>query len=263
MPDARHIPEAVKRAVRQHCKFGCAICGSPIWDYDHIDDFAEGGTHDPDNLILLCPNHHGEKTRGMLDRELVRSFRATPTNAKNEMSGVRTILRASDQSALILGETILTSRIAETGYFTGIWVNGHILLGYQIEDGRLLLDMTLTTRDGNVVFEVCGGEARVSTGVWDVNWVGNTLSVRSTDHQIDTLLTFGHKAIRVYKGLFVDRQGCGVEVLSEHRVALLCNMRPMSWFDGAHLDGGSVSFALLERNLEIEPPKGVVYLRGC
>jgi hypothetical protein len=58
----RSIPTDVARTVRQRCGFGCVVCGSAIYDYDHFDpEFKDARTHDPFGIILLCPNHHREK----------------------------------------------------------------------------------------------------------------------------------------------------------------------------------------------------------
>ena len=52
--------QAVKRRVVHDRGSACEICG---WDRDsvdlcHIVDRADGGSDDPENLVLLCPNHH-------------------------------------------------------------------------------------------------------------------------------------------------------------------------------------------------------------
>ena len=48
----------------------CAICGfDTITEVHHILPRTDGGTDDPDNLIVLCPNHHAMADRGMLTTE--------------------------------------------------------------------------------------------------------------------------------------------------------------------------------------------------
>lgn len=42
---ARSIPAQIKHSVRQRCGFGCVICGSPIYEYDHMLGFAEVDRH--------------------------------------------------------------------------------------------------------------------------------------------------------------------------------------------------------------------------
>lgn len=45
----------------------CTVCGfDEIVEVHHIIARYLGGTEDPENLILLCPNHHALADRGML-----------------------------------------------------------------------------------------------------------------------------------------------------------------------------------------------------
>lgn len=52
------IPAKIKRLVRQRCGFGCVICGSPIYEYDHIVNWSETHHHKAEELTLLCSKHH-------------------------------------------------------------------------------------------------------------------------------------------------------------------------------------------------------------
>lgn len=63
------IPPAVRRLVvrRQHGR--CAVPGcrlATFIDVHHLKPRADGGTHDPDNLCVLCAAHHGALHRGAL-----------------------------------------------------------------------------------------------------------------------------------------------------------------------------------------------------
>jgi hypothetical protein len=58
----RAIPEEVKRLVRQNSGFGCVLCGLSLYHYDHIDPpFKEAQAHRPEDICLLCPDHHERK----------------------------------------------------------------------------------------------------------------------------------------------------------------------------------------------------------
>jgi hypothetical protein len=76
---SRHIPEAIKREVRVRCGFGCAICGATIIEYEHFyPDFAEALVHSSDQIVLLCPNHHGLVTKGVLPKDQVVAASKAP-----------------------------------------------------------------------------------------------------------------------------------------------------------------------------------------
>lgn len=45
----------------------CIVCGfDEITEVHHIVPQSHGGTDEPDNLVLLCPNHHALADRGMI-----------------------------------------------------------------------------------------------------------------------------------------------------------------------------------------------------
>lgn len=50
--DRPAIPEPIKREVRQRCSFGCAICKLPIYEYEHIEEWAIVQRHVADEITL-------------------------------------------------------------------------------------------------------------------------------------------------------------------------------------------------------------------
>lgn len=81
----RYIPANIKREVRQRCRFGCVICGFPIYEYEHFNpefkDLREN--HKADGITLLCPNCHTQKTNGTLPVENVIEANENPFCANN------------------------------------------------------------------------------------------------------------------------------------------------------------------------------------
>ena len=55
------IPPAVRRAVVRRHGGVCAVpgCKNTSCDVHHCDPKSEGGSHDPERLVLLCSAHHG------------------------------------------------------------------------------------------------------------------------------------------------------------------------------------------------------------
>lgn len=83
-----------QRAIRAHRRpadkavsvqgSACVVCGWRIekrrsygLEVHHIKPVRDGGTNDPDNLVVLCPNHHAEADYGILTPEQLRAHRAT------------------------------------------------------------------------------------------------------------------------------------------------------------------------------------------
>jgi hypothetical protein len=58
----------IQRAVRLRHHDRCAVpgCRNSVVDLHHLDERAEGGTHDPDRLVPLCGAHHDAAHRKVL-----------------------------------------------------------------------------------------------------------------------------------------------------------------------------------------------------
>lgn len=69
----RNIPVAVKQEVRSRCKFGCVMCRSGFYQYEHIDPYASVAEHDPDRICCLCAACHDRVTRGQLSKAAVQA----------------------------------------------------------------------------------------------------------------------------------------------------------------------------------------------
>src|SRR5574337_274292 len=70
---SRDIPDLIKREVRQKCGFGCVVCGSAVYQYEHLEPlFPDAKNHDPNGIVLLCGGCHDRVTRGMLSKETIK-----------------------------------------------------------------------------------------------------------------------------------------------------------------------------------------------
>jgi 5-methylcytosine-specific restriction endonuclease McrA len=65
--ESRHIPVSIRTLIRQRDQGACTYvgpksqrkCGSRFGiQIDHLIPYAHGGTHDPENLRLLCRAHN-------------------------------------------------------------------------------------------------------------------------------------------------------------------------------------------------------------
>jgi hypothetical protein len=86
MPSSRDIPLPMQREVRQRCGFGCVFCGLPLYEYDHVSEWATARQHVAENITLLCDRHHREKTNGLLPVEAVRDASQNPYNLREGVS---------------------------------------------------------------------------------------------------------------------------------------------------------------------------------
>jgi hypothetical protein len=66
---AQETPPAIRREVFWRDRGRCIVPGcrnATYVDLHHLDLRSEGGSHDPDNLVVLCGAHHGALHRGRL-----------------------------------------------------------------------------------------------------------------------------------------------------------------------------------------------------
>lgn len=133
----RDIPAAVKLQLRREAGFGCCACGHPFYEYQHIKPFSIEPHHDPQHMMVLCPNHHHQATVGALDDGEQRRCKADPFNVRRGYAN---------------GQLIITSRLVAlqlgSNQFVGagfkLMVDDHPLLQLQADpEGRLSLSVDL------------------------------------------------------------------------------------------------------------------------
>lgn len=119
---SRHIPEPTKKLVRKACGYGCVVCGSIPYDYDHLKtEFNAAEEHDPDDIVLLCDKHHRQKNARILSVERILDAKRHRSSLNSEtrfkLDLIRddfltvwgsTIITASDNSIVVDDEPILT-----------------------------------------------------------------------------------------------------------------------------------------------------------
>ncbi|WP_156135576.1 hypothetical protein [Novosphingobium malaysiense] len=168
---SRNIPDDVKRAVRQHCGFGCAICGTTITEYEHFfPDFVDASKHDPKKIVLLCPTHHSMVTKGIIPKEKVQESWAQPAAkdlgySKTEHPWFKGI------PSLKMGGGPLVQ-----GTPIPIQVRGTNIIEFEPpEEGSNLARISAKLQDasGNNILSIDKNEWRVLSGSWDFKCVGN------------------------------------------------------------------------------------------
>jgi hypothetical protein len=162
---SRKIPAEVTRIVRQRDGFGCVVCGSAFYTYDHFDpEFSEARTHNPDGICLLCGTCHRRKTSGLLSLESEKKAVLRPKTKKIGFSwGVFDV--GQEHPEILLGS------------FTAYNVNVLIKIdGYEIfsilppEEARgpFRINARLTDPDGRTILEIVENEWRTPPENWDV-----------------------------------------------------------------------------------------------
>ena len=215
------IPEETKRAVRQRCRFGCVICGIPVFHYDHIEEYADVQEHEEKNLTLLCPNHHQMKTSKRLSKELLLKCNANPFN---EGKGLTTksavgLVSAGNLAKFFAGRNTFAFPIVPDRMFPCITIQGEVVVGITVSDGALLLDLTLHDAAGGLAVVGRQGEVAVSTDNWDYRLEGATLSIRSAPREIIVELEYFADGFWLRRGSFVSADGVKLSISETECVA--------------------------------------------
>lgn len=226
------IPESIERAVRQKCFFGCVLCGAPVYDYDHIEEYAKVREHEASNLTLLCPNHHRDKTSGRLSTEIIKRGDAQPFNAARA---------TTTPYGLVGGEnvdlTIGTNEFGPTRSGVAIQVNGGTYLRHDFEGNWMVLSGIITDAAGEILFRLRSGAIEAATKVWDFTYIGTRLTMRSAASSVVLDATITNNSLTVHRGAFFDkRDRTGFDV-TEEGVSAYVGQRLMSTMRGVRMSG--------------------------
>lgn len=236
MPDetqctSRNIPLPMQREIRQRCGFGCVICGLPLYEYEHMNEWAQVQRHVASEITLLCDQHHREKTGGLLPKEVVREADAKPFNLREGVSKPYDLHFAGTQAEVVIGGNSFTCE--DQGYGTAmapISIDGVALVGLILGDGHLLLNVVAFDECNVPVLHIKNNQLYYSMSPWDVQLVGTTLTLREAHRKILLEIEFAppNKVI-VTRGRFLRN---GVEVLVRPENILITNNR--TYISGCH-----------------------------
>ncbi len=167
----RHIPDQIKRQVRQHCGFGCAICGVTITEYEHFSpDFVDADCHSADGIVLLCPNHHAMVTKAIIPKAEVAAAYANPAAKTNGFSSTNHPWFRGIPSLKMGGGPLVS------GTPIPIQVAGENIIHFEPpEEGSDVCQISAKVRDSSGLnfFEIFKNEWRVPGGEWDFKCIAN------------------------------------------------------------------------------------------
>lgn len=202
------IPEAVKREVRQRCGFGCVICGLPIYDYEHMMPYADVQQHEALNITLLCPNHHRAKTNSHLTIESVWRANETPYNLSRSITKPYGLdFGGEEPASMQIGGNMFVSQPP----LAPLIVEDFVPIFFGRNEEGLSLNINFRNRS-NIPTLVIRDNAIVKlSGAWDIEFVGQTLTLREGPGQVTLRIEFvPPNIIRVdrakiwFKGAYVD-----------------------------------------------------------
>ena len=220
--NSRNIPLPIQREVRQRCGFGCVICGLPLYEYEHMMEWAEVKRHMAEEITLLCDQHHREKTAGLLPKDKVIKANSNPFNLRKGVSKPYNLYFSGNHAEVEIGNNIFTCE--DHGYGTQmipLIVDNTPLIGIILADGHFLLNVVLFDEHNNIILRIKNNQLLYSTNPWDIQLVGTKLTIREAQRKILIEIIFEPpNKIKIQKGKFLCN---GVEILIRPENILITN----------------------------------------
>ena len=182
---SRHIPSDVKLQVRQHCGFGCVICGASIVEYEHVDPpFALAKEHDPEKIALLCPRCHSKVTRHFLSKQTVKHAMNDPFPKRVGYANEMFDIGRTHPKIGFAGLTLTNCQIP-------IQVRGMPL--FEIKEaeeagGPFRLSASFHNSQGRLSLQIVDNEWRGNERNWDVEAVGGAIIIRDAPGHVSLKL---------------------------------------------------------------------------
>lgn len=177
---SRHISDDIKLQIRQACGFGCVVCGMTIYTYEHIDpEFADAKEHDPTKMALLCGSCHLKVTKGIWSKDKIKIARLSPVCKKQGYSN--DFFDIGEPFGVSLGRIYFYKN--ETGDL--LQIDGKTVLSLKKMEGEPpKLSGKFCDHLGNIIFEIKDNEWKGNPEAWDIESVGNTLTIKNQQDSI-------------------------------------------------------------------------------
>ncbi|WP_313731354.1 HNH endonuclease signature motif containing protein [Pseudomonas sp.] len=214
------IPADVERLVRQRDGFGCVICGSFFYQYDHIGvEFKDALTHCPDDIVLLCGGCHDRKTRGALSTKSIRSFAVNPKCKQDNFSWGP--LDIGDEHPVVqMGD--ITAYRSKT--LLRIYGENLFALSKPVGPGLpFTLNAKIFDRQGNLIVRVVENQIIILNTSWDVEVIGQRISIRSGKGVFEVVLRVEPPSKIVIERLQMFYRGVSVACKEGHKTEFLFN----------------------------------------
>ena len=175
---SRVIPAAIKQEVRRKSKFGCVICRTAIFEYEHIDpEFSEANKHEADAICCLCPSCHSKVTRKIYSKAFVKKKYSEIQNS--DRSAVRPPFDFLDFHSG-LANVKLGGIDYDVGLTTILKFHGEVLIEICPVniDGSSGINARFFDRENQKILEIIENEWVGSLDAWDLEAKGRRIKIR-------------------------------------------------------------------------------------
>lgn len=179
------IPANIKREVRQRCGFGCVICGMPLYEYEHMLEWAEVKRHVAEEITLLCRQHHGEKTKGLLPKEDVAEANKNPYNKQAGVSAQQFLHYSGQTVRVHIADSCFEyTDLPDGRFFAPLVIDGLPIVGFRLEQDQLLLHFIAFDELNKPIIKIIDNELIYDASQWDIEWIAQTLTIREAHCKI-------------------------------------------------------------------------------
>lgn len=215
---SRHIPSDIARQVRQRSKFGCVICRAGFYEYEHIDpEFANAREHDPARICCLCASCHGAVTRGQRSKASVTAaYQAVQTSTLEQVGNPFGPIDFHGGAAeLRIGGLCYSPLVRVVLRFHGTDII-RVEPGDQGVPGGI--SAVFTNDAGVPILWLDSNAWEGSTENWDIQVVGQRITVRAQDERVALRLRLDPPGVIVVENLDM-RVGDSHLLATEHAYA--------------------------------------------
>lgn len=204
----RDIPAEIKRAVRQRDGYGCVICGHPIVQYEHFEEYSKVGTHEESNIWLACANHHDEKHKGLLPLDKIQKARQSPYNKEHGRTAEYPLHYSGNDCAIHIGDNVMEATLSEKlSFLRGLDIDNEEVIGFRLENEQLLLNCRAYNKEGVILFHIQDNELVMNTDNWDIESTSNSITIRNGLGDIFLKLKISPPAIFIDRADFYTSKG--------------------------------------------------------
>ena len=190
MSENREIPDPIKREVRQRCGFGCVMCGLPIYEYEHMEGWANVKRHIADEITLLCPNHHAQKTKGLIPVEKIKEADKNPYNIVAQESEKLDLHYEGDQIEVIIGNTRYLPNPSFKNSMIPIIIDRNPIIEVVTIDNQIFLNLNLYDEKNTLILKILENQLSYKVDIWDIEFEGKTLTIRQASRNILIVIEF-------------------------------------------------------------------------
>jgi hypothetical protein len=162
------------------------MCGIPLYEYHHMD--GNPANNIGGNITLLCGTHHTEATNRLLTPEQVDLANANPINVQRGVSSPYGLHFDGGDFSCTIGGNTFSSRLRDEEQARcaiAVSVDDTDLIWFRIDrSGGLFLNANIFDENNLLLLAVHDNAMVYRATIWDIEFVGPTLTVREAARQI-------------------------------------------------------------------------------